>query len=113
MLALSNNLVDKGVYKLQIDFSGSGDDGDIDEISFLDTEENEVEDIPYDRELLNKLENFFYAEINKRVHRVGDWVNNEGGYGTLYYYPETKQVKVDYYQRTTEDHSFPDEPLFV
>ena len=111
--AISHHLLDKGIYKVQIDFSGAGDSGDIDEVEFFDTQDNAMSDIEISQKLLNRIEDFFYDEINNKVNEVGDWVNNEGGYGSLYYFPETKTVKVDYYQRTVEDYDFPESPLFI
>ena len=32
-----------------------------------------------------------------------DWYNGEGGWGNLHIYPETKEIKIEYHQRTTED----------
>jgi len=110
IIAISNHLLDKGVYRVSVEFSGSGDDGDIDEIIYYDVDDWEVS---IDADIDKTLEDFFYSEINKRVHRVGDWVNNDGGYGRLEYHTESREARVEYYQRTTEEYGFPEEPLFV
>lgn len=70
---------EQGIEKVEVEFSGSGDSGDIDEWRYLDSEGDEV--YPNDQ----------VTEVIKRIgeriinnHYGYDWYNNEGGRGTLY-----------------------------
>ena len=51
--------------------------------------------------------------INNKVNTVGDWVNNEGGYGYMYIDVIKMTYYIDYFQRTVEESDFPVEPLFA
>ena len=51
--------------------------------------------------------------INEKVDAVGDWVNNEGGYGHLEIDVYKKTYDLTYSQRTTEEYDWSDEFLFI
>jgi hypothetical protein len=85
------------VKEFRINFDGGGDDGQIDEIEFYNTN-NETFDIPSDmiswvyhdfngqeakdaKVTLHKaIEDLGYQMLDETGH---DWVNNDGGYGTI------------------------------
>ena len=85
------------VKEFRINFEGSGDDGQIDEIEFYNTN-NETFNIPSDmiswvyhdfngqeakdaKVTLHKaIEDLGYSMLDESGH---DWFNNEGGYGTI------------------------------
>lgn len=110
-VALVTKLKDLGVAKVTVHFDGSGDDGDIQWIEYYNEAEKAVED-GLSSEDEEKLSNVCYTMINNKVHTVGDWVNNEGGYGYLYIDVIKLTSYVEYYQRTVEEADFPVEPLF-
>lgn len=76
MLAIN----EQGIEKVEVDFSGAGDSGDIDEWRYLDSEGDEVHS-PNDQAIktIRKI-----AEKIINSHYGYDWYNNEGGRGTLY-----------------------------
>jgi len=51
--------------------------------------------------------------IASKVDTVGDWVNNEGGYGHISIDVEYNRFDLVYSQRTTEEHDWYDEMLFI
>ena len=84
------------VKEFRINFEGSGDDGQIDEIEFYNAN-NETFDVPsdmvswvyteYGQEPINRqvtihkaIEDLGYQMLDEAGH---DWVNNDGGYGTI------------------------------
>ena len=113
VLALINQAKDAGATWLRVEFDGSGDDGDINDI-FMQTEkddwDSEIDEL-HDPDYIMK--DFLYDKVNKAVGMYGDWVNSEGGYGTLWWDLTHNTFTVDYVQRTTEDIEIPDMPMFV
>lgn len=70
---------EQGIEKVEVEFSGSGDSGDIDEWRYLDSEGDEVYPNNQVTEVIKR--------IGERIinnHYGYDWYNNEGGRGTLY-----------------------------
>ena len=114
MLALTN-LKDLGIVKVEIEFSGSGDSGDIDEVNYYIKSKDW--DTHYSETLPSKYDDLFkdlgWDILTKTVDTVGDWVNNEGGYGNISINVEDKTYDVDYHQRTTDDYDWSDEMLFI
>ncbi len=104
-------LKDLNIDIIEINFSGGGDDGDIDDVNFLsngvvinsNTENND---------LYNFVEKFGWLIIEKTADTVGDWVNNQGGYGEIKINVFEETYDVDYHQYTTEDFNWTDESLF-
>lgn len=78
-----------GVKKIDVSYSGSGDEGYVNEVVFTP----ELKD--FDRERLNDV---LYDYLDPA--HVGDWVNNEGGFGELSIDLETGKVKghVSFYE---------------
>lgn len=70
------DLLDKGISRVNISYSGSGDSGAIDHISYIDSQEEEQE-----------IESKYNDDIEKVVYPlledIEDWYNNEGGEGIV------------------------------
>jgi hypothetical protein len=105
-----------GVNKIEITFSGSGDSGDIDEVQFI---ANEWDDITPDitskigDDCINHFRDVAYNIIEDKVDPIGDWVNNEGGFGTIIISTDSSSYDLNYSQRITEDHDWSDEMMFI
>lgn len=120
ILPLLVNLKDKGVTKIEITFSGSGDSGDIDELEFYtgtDYISNySREDKPHMKDYIsdeqyNKLRDACYELIDECIEGA-DWYNNDGGYGRIDINLESMTADVEYSQRTTHDYSWEDVSIF-
>lgn len=46
--------------------------------------------------------------IREKVNTVGDWINNEGGFGTIEINVQNQTYELDYNQRTTEGYNWSD-----
>jgi len=89
------------VKEFRINFDGGGDDGQIDEIEFfntnnetfnipsdtiswvyteLNTTQGEIKPVEQKTTLLKAIEDLGYSMLDEAGH---DWVNNDGGYGTI------------------------------
>jgi hypothetical protein len=101
-------LKDLDIEEIVVEFSGSGDSGDIDEINYNTINGNSID---VDDLIHTKIENLAW-KILQKIDSVGDWVNNEGGFGTLYIYTEKSTFTLEYHQRTTEEHNWEDCGLF-
>jgi hypothetical protein len=88
------NVAAQGFEYIKFNYSGSGDNGSIDNVipvpyGCIEIKDNEITEIkPYsenknelDSELRDFLENKIYDKI---LENADDWYNNEGGGGTLY-----------------------------
>ena len=98
-------LKDHNVHKIYIDFSGSGDDGGIDCVDYRDSYDDPI-DMKWDHTSKEAIRNAFYEIIDQHVDDVGDWVNNDGGYGNISVYLEDMKYDIEYSQRTTEDYTW-------
>ena len=93
-------LADLGVTGINVRYSGGGDSGCIDEISYTTDILNEDEYIAFDDlfelsafgidvgKKLNDLDSGVYSDIENFTHDkilndIEDWWNNDGGFGTL------------------------------
>lgn len=115
-------LYDMGVRKIQVDYSGGGDSGQIDGVHYFNKDYN---DISYkirpmldslDTELCSDhIENIVYDQF---LNDISDWYNNEGGqgsvtieipslkvYGTTEYYHEANGV----YDEETGSYEYDDD----
>ncbi len=116
ILPLLVKLKDKGVTKINVDFSGSGDSGDIDDIYIhvngeqlgwqIDEKRNYISDEQEDQ-LRNEMYEFIDSAIEGR-----DWVNNDGGFGSITIYLNSMKADVDYNQRTIEEYSWSNIEIF-
>ena len=109
-------LKDRGVKEISINFSGSGDSGDIDDIEFTDMNGNSSWSDAYQadnpQEFDNQIRDLFYEFVDDHACKHGDWVNNEGGYGTMHIDVTTGKWNLDYHQRTTEEYSSIGETIY-
>lgn len=113
-LLILKRLQDSGTKSIRIEFSGSGDDGDIDDIEFFDDDYNNVLLNSHTIDAIsNELRELAWVLISEKVDRVGDWINNEGGFGHIIIDVEKKTYNLNYNQRTTEDYDWYDEMLFT
>ena len=56
------------------------------------------------QEFDNQIRDLFYEFVDDHANKHGDWVNNEGGYGTMHIDVTTGKWNLDYHQRTTEEY---------
>ncbi len=112
---LITKVKDLGVDSIYIEFSGSGDSGDVDEVNFHRKHEDitSVIDKSIDEESIDLFKDIAWQIINEKVDAVGDWVNNEGGFGHLEIDVYKKTYDLTYSQRTTEEYDWSDEFLFI
>jgi hypothetical protein len=116
ILPLLVKLKDKGVTRINVDFSGSGDSGDIDDVYLLVNGEQLAWGINEKRKYISdeqedQLKNEMYEFIDSAIEGK-DWVNNEGGYGNVTIYLDSMTADVEYSQRTVEEYSWQDLSLF-
>lgn len=100
-------LRDLNVSKLEISYSGGGDDGCIDNWGVFriwpDGKEEWDSDIIIDS-FIKAFEDYVYDLLSNVIE--WDWVNNEGGYGCLTLNVEDEEVKIDHTQRHTEEYHY-------
>lgn len=77
LVAAMMQLQDLGVCTIQVNYSGSGDSGGIDDISFLNKEGN---DVSVNSEIKDFIDELVY---NKLLNSIEDWYNNDGGFGMI------------------------------
>ena len=118
MLPILVRLKDKGVTKIQINFSGSGDSGDIDDLEFYtltDGREHYINHSDLSDYISNDeydlLNNESYSCIEDYIEGM-DWYNNDGGFGSIIISLESMTAEVEYAQRTTEDFAWSEVPIF-
>jgi len=101
-------LKDLGIIRVQVHYSGGGDDGCIDSTDAYILDENGKEkwnrDIVPD-DFLGIFEEVLYNFISRNVE--WDWVNNDGGYGSLEINVDTGDLTIHHTQRHTEDYEYP------
>jgi hypothetical protein len=76
LVAAMLQLQDLSVYKIQVDYSGGGDSGSIEDISFLNKDGN---DVSVNSEIKQLIEDLSYKKLNE----IEDWWNNDGGWGMI------------------------------
>jgi len=112
---LVTKVKDLGVDSIYIEFSGSGDSGDVDDVLFQRKGEDisSMIETKIDEGSVELFKDIAWQIINEKVDAVGDWVNNEGGFGHLEIDVYKKTYDLTYSQRTTEDYDWSDEYLFI
>jgi hypothetical protein len=96
---------DHNIAKIEVDYSGGGDDGCIDAVRFEDIDENSV-DVNLESEVSSEWDDLLYDMLSDNIE--WDWINNDGGYGQMII-DCTKtpwDVKINHTQRITEDHYY-------
>lgn len=101
---------DLGINEIRINFSGSGDSGDIDDVEFITFDGGYTQPKNINQKIFIDLA---WDVISEKVDPIGDWVNNEGGYGHISICAETGKYALEYSQRTTEDYDWDDCNLFI
>ena len=98
---------DHNISNIEVDYSGGGDDGCIDDVRFEDHNENKI-DVFMEPEVSSEWDDLLYDMLSNNIE--WDWINNDGGYGQMII-DCTKtpwDVKIDHVQRVTEDHYYDD-----
>ena len=98
---------DHNIAKIEVDYSGGGDDGCIDDVRFEDIDENKI-DILMEPDVSAEWDDLLYNMLSDNIE--WDWINNDGGYGQMII-DCTKtpwDVKINHTQRITEDHYYDD-----
>jgi hypothetical protein len=73
-------LKDRGVTKIEVEYSGSGDSGSIDGINYYKAGDSfSYSDLDISSDMHDKLENLCYPMLDD----IEDWYNNDGGFGTI------------------------------
>ena len=108
ILPILVKLKDKGINKIEITFSGSGDSGDIDDIIYYDINgkyyysSQMIDDSYINDQEYSLLQNDCYDFIDDAIEGA-DWYNNDGGYGRVTINLDDKTWRVDGYVRSIED----------
>lgn len=116
ILAILNKAKDAGATVINAEFSGGGDDGDIDELhcgNNISEPYEQLDNQPLDNNEDRILKDYLYEVISESVGQYGDWINNSGGYGNLIWNIVDNTFRIDYIQNTTEDIDIPSQPMFV
>jgi len=98
---------DHNIAKIEVDYSGGGDDGCIDDVRYEDHNENKI-DILMKPDVSAEWDDLIYNMISENIE--WDWINNEGGYGQMMI-DCTKtpwKVTINHSQRVLEDHYYDD-----
>ena len=98
---------DHNIAKIEVDYSGGGDDGCIDDVRYEDIDENKI-DILMEPDVSAEWDDLIYNMISENIE--WDWINNEGGYGQMMI-DCTKtpwKVNINHSQRVLEDHYYDD-----
>ena len=98
---------DHNIASIEVDYSGGGDDGCIDDVRYEDIDENKI-DILMEPDVSAEWDDLIYNMISENIE--WDWINNEGGYGQMII-DCTKtpwKVNINHSQRVLEDHYYDD-----
>ena len=96
---------DHNISNIEVDYSGGGDDGCIDDVRFEDHNENKI-DVFMEPEVSSEWDDLLYDMLSHHIE--WDWINNDGGHGQMII-DCTKtpwDVKINHTQRVTEDHYY-------
>tara|TARA_B100000902_G_scaffold357084_1_gene371275 strand:- start:238 stop:615 length:378 start_codon:yes stop_codon:yes gene_type:complete len=98
---------DHNISKIEIDYSGGGDDGCVEEVRFEDIDGNNI-DVQMENEVETEWDDLLYNMLSDNIE--WDWINNDGGYGQMHI-DCTKtpwKVNINHTQRICEDHYYDD-----
>ena len=95
-------LKDLGVDRVAIHYSGSGDSGDIDDVTYYNKAGEVVEIEEEHKEVHEKVKDYAFIILND----IEDWWNNDGGYGVLNMFisQNTYSIENHIYITETEDY---------
>ena len=71
---------DHNIAKIEVDYSGGGDDGCLDETRYEDVNGNSI-DVKLDGEVEAEWDDLLYDTLSHHIE--WDWINNDGGYGQM------------------------------
>jgi len=112
---LLTKLKGKGIAKLNISFSGSGDSGDVDDVGYetndgINSWQLDLNSRLIESEEETAVKDMIYTWLSNNLRY--DWVNNEGGSGTLNINLSDFSWDLDYYERTIQEHNFDGQNIF-
>tara|TARA_R110000824_G_scaffold394825_1_gene594928 strand:+ start:320 stop:691 length:372 start_codon:yes stop_codon:yes gene_type:complete len=98
---------DHNISEIEIHYSGGGDDGCIDQIKYHDNKKEDVV-IKMQKEIEVEFDDLLYNLLN--AHIEWDWINNEGGFGTMTINCKVEpwDIEIDHGQNVIEDHHYDD-----
>ena len=96
---------DHNIASIEVDYSGGGDDGCLDETRYEDIDGNKV-DVKLEGDVEAEWDDLLYNMVSDNVE--WDWINNDGGYGTMTIdcTKDPWKVNINHVQRITEDHYY-------
>jgi hypothetical protein len=100
-------LRDLNVSKIEIHYSGGGDDGCIDHYSAYTINSKGEEE--YNRDIgissfASAFDDYIYGLLSNVIE--WDWINNEGGYGELVIDIEKQDIEINHNQRHIEQYHY-------
>lgn len=72
-----------GISNIEFSYSGSGDDGAIDDINYLNMDGDIIVKNKEDIENIEGINNILEDVADELLCQITDWWNNDGGYGEL------------------------------
>lgn len=92
-------LADLGITAIRISYSGSGDDGSIDEVLATKDNTDDFEDV-YSLDFFEEIDSENRTVIadwctEKLLNDIEDWWNDQGGYGYLYIKIPSGEYKIE------------------
>ena len=96
---------DHNIAKIEVDYSGGGDDGCLNEVRYEDIDGNKI-DVKLKGDVEAEWDDLLYNMLSENIE--WDWINNDGGHGQMII-DCTKtpwDVKINHTQRVTEDHYY-------
>ena len=98
---------DHNISKIEVYYSGGGDDGCIDSVTYYDHNENSIE-VKMESEINSEWDDLLYDLLSEHIQ--WDWINNEGGCGsmTIDCKLDPWNISIDHQQRIMEDHTYSD-----
>jgi hypothetical protein len=97
------SMAELGVKSIEIRYEGGGDSGSIEETLIYDKDKKGMKTdlIPRWDEIVEALDAWGY----KRLENVeGDWINNEGGFGTFYIEVPSGDYTISHSIRTVDEY---------
>jgi hypothetical protein len=104
---LLRELKDNGLVRLEVSYSGGGDDGCIDTFSGYEINEKGEEKWSPDsvpQKFQDEFDDYLYDFISNNIE--WDWINNDGGYGVVTIDLETGKMTIDHSQRHIEEYYY-------
>jgi len=96
-------LRDSNVHRVQMYYSGGGDDGCIDNIDAMDHADDIINSEQI-KKALDNLEDYFYELLSNNIEH--DWINNEGGNGNADFNLTDLSFKINHYQNFQENYEY-------